>query len=146
LDGTLGRRSNASATRRLRADSREAEPNLTCPFGSYICVVDIDKGTGEVNIRRFVAVDDCGNIINPMIVERADSRRIDQIELGPALYEEIQYDESGNKFQGSFMNYLLPRAMETPNWETDKTCIPSPHHPLGRWASESPRLSEHQRP
>jgi carbon-monoxide dehydrogenase large subunit len=51
--------------------------------------------------------------------------------LGPALYEEMQYDESGNILQGSFMNYLLPTAVETPNWETDKTITPSPHHPLG---------------
>src|SRR5262252_3684433 len=105
-------------------------PNLTFPFGSYICVVDIDKGTGEVKIRRFVAVDDCGNIINPMIVEGQIHGGL-TMGLGPALFEEIQYDESGNILQGSFMNYLLPTAVETPNWETDKTCTPSPHHPLG---------------
>src|SRR5499433_2606505 len=105
-------------------------PNLTYPFGSYICVVDIDKGTGEVKIRRFVAVDDCGNIINPMIVEGQIHGGL-TMGLGPSLYEEIQYDESGNILQGSFMNYLLPTAVETPNWETDKTCTPSPHHPLG---------------
>ena len=105
-------------------------PNLTYPFGSYICVVDIDKGTGEVKVRRFVAVDDCGNIINPMIVEGQIHGGL-TMGLGPALYEEIQYDESGNILQGSFMNYLLPTAVETPNWETDKTCTPSPHHPLG---------------
>src|SRR5215213_4143984 len=105
-------------------------PNLTFPFGSYICVVDIDKGTGEIKIRRFVAVDDCGNIINPMIVEGQIHGGL-TMGLGPALYEEIQYDESGNILQGSFMNYLLPTAVETPKWETDKTCTPSPHHPLG---------------
>ncbi len=105
-------------------------PNLTYPFGSYICVVDIDKGTGEIKVRRFVAVDDCGNIINPMIVEGQIHGGL-TMGLGPALYEEIQYDESGNILQGSFMNYLLPTAVETPNWETDKTCTPSPHHPLG---------------
>ena len=95
-------------------------PNLTYPFGSYICVVDIDKGTGEVKVRRFVAVDDCGNIINPMIVEGQIHGGL-TMGLGPALYEEIQYDESGNILQGSFMNYLIPTAVETPNWETDKT-------------------------
>jgi carbon-monoxide dehydrogenase large subunit len=105
-------------------------PNLTYPFGSYICVVDIDKGTGEVKVRRFVAVDDCGNIINPMIVEGQIHGGL-TMGLGPALYEEIQYDESGNILQGSFMNYLLPTAVETPKWETDKTVTPSPHHPLG---------------
>jgi aerobic carbon-monoxide dehydrogenase large subunit len=105
-------------------------PNLTYPFGSYICVVDIDKGTGEVKVRRFVAVDDCGNIINPMIVEGQIHGGL-TMGLGPALYEEIQYDESGNILQGSFMNYLVPTAVETPNWETGKTVTPSPHHPLG---------------
>jgi carbon-monoxide dehydrogenase large subunit len=105
-------------------------PNLTFPFGSYICVVDIDKGTGEVKIRRFVAVDDCGNIINPMIVEGQIHGGL-TMGLAPALLEEIQYDSDGNIIGGSFMEYLLPTAMETPNWETDKTCTPSPHHPLG---------------
>ncbi len=114
----------------LEAVSYYDPPNLTYPFGSYICVVDIDKGTGEVKVRRFVAVDDCGNIINPMIVEGQIHGGL-AMGLGPALYEEIQYDESGNILQGSFMNYLLPTAVETPNWETDKTCTPSPHHPLG---------------
>ncbi|HJQ70807.1 MAG TPA: aerobic carbon-monoxide dehydrogenase large subunit [Blastocatellia bacterium] len=114
----------------LEAVSYYDPPNLTYPFGSYICVVDIDKGTGEVKVRRFVAIDDCGNIINPMIVEGQIHGGL-TMGLGPALYEEIQYDESGNILQGSFMNYLLPTAVETPNWETDKTCTPSPHHPLG---------------
>jgi carbon-monoxide dehydrogenase large subunit len=105
-------------------------PNLTFPFGSYICVVDIDKGTGEVKIRRFVAVDDCGNIINPMIVEGQIHGGL-TMGLAPALYEEITYDEDGNIRGGSFTDYLLPTAMETPKWETDKTTTPSPHHPLG---------------
>ncbi|MDR7482993.1 MAG: aerobic carbon-monoxide dehydrogenase large subunit [Armatimonadota bacterium] len=105
-------------------------PNLTFPFGSYICVVDIDKGTGEVKIRRFVAVDDCGNIINPMIVEGQIHGGL-TMGLAPALYEEITYDEDGNIRGGSFMDYLLPTAVETPRWETDKTVTPSPHHPLG---------------
>jgi len=105
-------------------------PNLTFPFGSYICVVDIDRGTGEVKIRRFVAVDDCGNIINPMIVEGQIHGGL-TMGLAPALYEEISYDEHGNIRGGSFMDYLLPTAMETPQWELDKTVTPSPHHPLG---------------
>ncbi|MBI2972970.1 MAG: molybdopterin-dependent oxidoreductase, partial [Armatimonadetes bacterium] len=105
-------------------------PNLTFPFGSYICVVDLDKGTGEVKIRRFVAVDDCGNIINPMIVEGQIHGGL-TMGLAPALYEEINYDEDGNIQGGSLMDYLLPTAMETPAWETDKTVTPSPHHPLG---------------
>ena len=105
-------------------------PNLTFPFGSYICVVDIDKGTGQVHVRRFVAVDDCGNIINPMIVDGQIHGGLTQ-GLAPALYEELIYDEAGNILNGSFMDYLLPTAVETPKWETDKTVTPCPHHPLG---------------
>ncbi|MFL5779018.1 MAG: aerobic carbon-monoxide dehydrogenase large subunit, partial [Chloroflexota bacterium] len=105
-------------------------PNLTFPFGSYIAVVDIDKGTGEVKVRRFVAVDDCGNIINPMIV---DGQIHGGLTMGfaPALYEEITYDELGNNLAGTFLDYLLPTAVETPAWEVAKTVTPSPHHPLG---------------
>jgi len=105
-------------------------PNLTYPFGSYICVVDIDKDTGEVKIRRFVAVDDCGTIINPMIVEGQIHGGL-TMGLAPALLEEIHYDENGNMLGGSFMDYLLPTAVETPKWETAKTTTPSPHHPIG---------------
>jgi carbon-monoxide dehydrogenase large subunit len=105
-------------------------PNLTFPFGSYICVVDIDRGTGEVKVRRFVAVDDCGNIINPMIVDGQIHGGLTQ-GIGPALYEEIGYDENGNVFGGSFLDYYVPTAVETPSWETAKTITPSPHHPLG---------------
>ncbi len=105
-------------------------PNLTFPFGSYICVVDIDKTTGQVKIRRFVAVDDCGNIINPMIV---DGQIHGGLTMGfaPALLESITYDELGNNQAGTFMDYLLPTAVETPRWELGKTITPSPHHPIG---------------
>ncbi len=105
-------------------------PNMTYPFGSYIAVVDIDSGTGEVKVRRFIAVDDCGNIINPMIVEGQIHGGL-TMGLAPSLFEEISYDDEGNITGGSFMEYLVPTAVETPNWETDKTVTPSPHHPLG---------------
>ena len=105
-------------------------PNLTFPFGSYICVVDIDKGTGRVNIRRFVAIDDCGNIINPMIVDGQIHGGLN-MGLAPALYEEITYDALGNNMAGTFMDYLIPTAVESPAWETGKTTTPSPHHPIG---------------
>jgi carbon-monoxide dehydrogenase large subunit len=114
----------------LEAVSYYDPPNLTFPFGSYICVVDIDRGTGAVEIRRFVAVDDCGNIINPMIVDGQIHGGL-TMGLAPALFEEIQYDEVGNIQGGSFMDYLVPTAVETPKWETAKTITPSPHHPLG---------------
>jgi len=105
-------------------------PNLTFPFGSYICVVDIDKGTGQVHVRRFVAVDDCGNIINPMIVDGQIHGGL-TMGLAPSLYEQITYDELGNNMAGTFMDYLLPTAVETPAWEVAKTVTPSPHHPFG---------------
>jgi carbon-monoxide dehydrogenase large subunit len=115
-------------------------PNLTFPFGSYICAVDIDRGTGEVKIRRFVAVDDCGTVINPMIVEGQIHGGL-TMGLAPALLEEIQYDENGNIHGGSFMEYLLPTAVETPKWETYRTVTPSPHHPLGaKGVAESPTV------
>jgi len=115
-------------------------PNLTFPFGTYVCVIDIDKGTGEVKVRRFVAVDDCGNIINPMIVEGQIHGGLTE-GLAIAFMQEIAYDESGNVQGGTFMDYLVPTAVETPNWETDKTCTPSPHHPLGaKGVGESPNV------
>ncbi len=115
-------------------------PNLTFPFGSYICVVDIDKGTGEVHIRRFVAVDDCGHIINPLVVEGQIHGGL-AMGLAPALFEEIVYDENGQNLTGTFMDYLLPTAVETPKWELGKTITPSPHHPLGaKGVGESPTV------
>jgi aerobic carbon-monoxide dehydrogenase large subunit len=114
----------------LEAVSYYDPPNLTFPFGSYICVVDIDRGTGQVNVRRFVAIDDCGNIINPMIVDGQIHGGL-TMGLAPSLYEEITYDELGNNMAGTFMDYLLPTALETPAWETGKTTTPSPHHPIG---------------
>jgi carbon-monoxide dehydrogenase large subunit len=114
----------------LEATSYYDPPNLTFPFGSYICVVDIDRGTGEVKIRRFVAIDDCGNIINPMIVQGQIHGGL-TMGMAPALYEEISYDDNGNIQGGSFMDYLVPTAVETPNWETGHTVTPSPHHPFG---------------
>jgi carbon-monoxide dehydrogenase large subunit len=105
-------------------------PNLTFPFGSYICVVDIDRGTGQIKVRRFVAVDDCGVRINPMIVEGQIHGGL-TMGLAPALYEEISYDENGNIYGNNFMDYMLPTAVETPRWETGETVTPSPHHPIG---------------
>jgi carbon-monoxide dehydrogenase large subunit len=105
-------------------------PNLTFPFGSYICVVDIDRGTGDIKVRRFVAIDDCGNIINPMIVQGQVHGGLNQ-GLAPALYEEISYDEEGNISGGSFLDYYVPTSMESPAWETGHTVTPSPHHPFG---------------
>ncbi|MGH9294560.1 MAG: molybdopterin cofactor-binding domain-containing protein, partial [Acidimicrobiales bacterium] len=105
-------------------------PNLTYPFGAYICVVDVDPATGQVKVRRFIAVDDCGPRINPMIVEgQVHGGLADGV--GMALMQVIAFDDDGNCLGGSFMDYLLPTSMECPSWELGETVTPSPHHPLG---------------
>ena len=115
-------------------------PNLTFPFGSYICIVDIDPETAAIKIRRFIAVDDCGTIINPMIVEGQIHGGLTQ-GLAPAMFEELIYDEDGNMLNGSLMDYLVPTAVESPKLETDKTITPSPHHPIGaKGVGESPTV------
>lgn len=105
-------------------------PNLTFPSGAYICVVDIDSETFEIKVRRFVAIDDCGNIINPMIVQGQVHGGLTQ-GIAPAMYEEIIYDDDGNMLNGTLMDYLVPTAVESPSWETGHVITPSPHHPLG---------------
>ena len=115
-------------------------PNLTFPFGAYIAVVDIDRGTGQVKVRDFLAIDDCGTIINPMIVEGQVHGGL-TMGLAPSLYEEIVYDEHGTMLNGTLMDYLLPTSMETPSWKTGNTVTPSPHHPIGaKGVGESPTV------
>jgi len=105
-------------------------PNLTYPFGAYICVADVDPGTGQVTVRRVVAVDDCGVRINPTIVEgQVHGGLADGI--GMALMEVMAFDGDGNHLGASFMDYLLPTSMECPSWELGQTVTPSPHHPIG---------------
>jgi aerobic carbon-monoxide dehydrogenase large subunit len=124
----------------LEATDYYNPPNLTFPFGSYVCVVDIDKGTGEVHVRRFVAIDDCGHIINPLVVEGQVHGGL-TMGLAPALYEEIVYDENGQCLTGTLADYLVPTAVESPKWETGHTITPSPHHPIGaKGVGESPTV------
>jgi len=105
-------------------------PNLTFPFGAYVCVVDVDPGTGQVKVRRFIAVDDCGVRINPMIVEgQVHGGLADGV--GMALMQVMAFDEEGNHLGASFMDYLLPTSLECPSWELGETVTPSPHHPIG---------------
>jgi len=104
--------------------------NLTYPFGAYICVVDIDPGTAVVKVRRFIAVDDCGTRINEMIVEGQIHGGLTD-GIGMALMEFVGFDEHGNCLGGSLMDYLIPTALEVPDWECGTTVTPSPHHPIG---------------
>jgi len=105
-------------------------PNMTYPFGTYAVVVDIDKGTGQVKVKRMVAVDDCGVRINPMIVEGQIHGGLAE-GYGIAFMELITFDSDGNCIGSNFMDYLLPTAWETPKFEMGQTVTPSPHHPLG---------------
>ncbi|HEX9552161.1 MAG TPA: aerobic carbon-monoxide dehydrogenase large subunit, partial [Streptosporangiaceae bacterium] len=114
----------------LDAETVYDPPNLTFPFGAYICVTDVDPGTGEVVVRRFIAVDDCGVRINPMIVEGQIHGGLAD-GIGMALMQAIAFDPEGNCLGGSFMDYLLPTAVECPSWELGATVTPSPHHPIG---------------
>ena len=115
-------------------------PNMTYPFGAYICVVDIDRNTGESTVRRFYALDDCGTRINPMVIEGQVHGGLTEA-FGIAMGQEIVYDEMGNVQGASFMDYFVPTAVETPVWETDFTVTPSPHHPIGaKGVGESPNV------
>ena len=115
-------------------------PNMTYPFGAYICVVDIDKDTGETAVRRFYALDDCGTRINPMVIEGQVHGGLTEA-FGIAMGQEIAYDHLGNVQGASFLDFFLPTAVETPVWETDYTVTPSPHHPIGaKGVGESPNV------
>ena len=124
----------------LEAVSYYDPPNMTYPFGAYICVVDIDVDTGVTDIRRFYALDDCGTRINPMVIEGQVHGGLTEA-LAIAMGQEISYDEIGNVKGASLMDFFLPTAVETPTWETDHTVTPSPHHPIGaKGVGESPNV------
>lgn len=115
-------------------------PNFTFPFGSYICVVDINRYSGETKVRRFYALDDCGTRINPMIIEGQIHGGLTE-GFAVAMGQQLPYDESGNLLGGTLMDYFLPTSVETPHWETDFTVTPSPHHPIGaKGVAESPHV------
>ncbi|HVB57457.1 MAG TPA: xanthine dehydrogenase family protein molybdopterin-binding subunit [Candidatus Acidoferrales bacterium] len=105
-------------------------PNFTFPFGAHIVVTEIDGETGDIKIRRYIAVDDCGNIINPLIVDGQVHGGVAQ-GLGQALWERAVYDENGQLITGELMDYAVPRAHMMPWIENDHTVTPSPVNPLG---------------
>ena len=114
----------------LEAVSYFDPPNFTWPFGAHIAVVEIDADTGAVDLRKYVAVDDCGNIINPMIVDGQIHGGIVQ-GIAQALYEEVVYDDDGNLRSGTLTDYLVPTANEMPEFVLDRTITPSPTNELG---------------
>jgi len=104
--------------------------NFTYPFGCHIAVVEVDKETGKTTLKRMIAVDDVGNVINPMIVEGQIHGGLAQ-GIGQALFEGTIYDENAQLTNGSYMDYCMPRADDLPMFETDRKVTPCPHNPLG---------------
>ena len=114
----------------LEASAFYDPPNFTYPFGAHLAVVELDPETGQIDIRRYVAVDDCGPQINPVIVEGQVHGGVVQ-GIGQALWEGAVYDENGQLLTGSMLDYALPRADRLPDMEVLSTVTPSPHHPIG---------------
>jgi len=124
----------------LEAVSYYDPPNMTYPFGAYICVMEIDADTGEHEIRQFYALDDCGTRINPMVIEGQVHGGLTEA-LAIAMGQEIAYDDLGNCKTGTLMDFFIPTAWETPHYTTDFTETPSPHHPIGaKGVGESPNV------
>ncbi len=105
-------------------------PNFTFPFGAHICVMEVDTETGKAYVRDYFAVDDCGPVINPTIVDGQLHGGLAQ-GIAQALYEGAIYDEDGNLMTGSMVDYMIPGAPELPNFTLDRTVTPSPSNPLG---------------
>ncbi|HET8628096.1 MAG TPA: molybdopterin cofactor-binding domain-containing protein [Thermomicrobiales bacterium] len=114
----------------LEAQSFYDPSNFTWPFGTHIAVVEVDPDTGRVDLQRYVAVDDCGNVINPLLAAGQVQGGITQ-GLAQALYEGAVYDEQGQLVTGSLMDYAVPKAVDVPTYETAHTVTPSPVNPLG---------------
>jgi aerobic carbon-monoxide dehydrogenase large subunit len=104
--------------------------NFTFPFGTHIAVVEIDRETGEIHFERYVAVDDCGKVINPMLVDGQVQGGIVQ-SIGQALYEEVVYDDQGQLVSGTLMDYAVPKAAHVPWMELDRTETPTDVNPMG---------------
>jgi carbon-monoxide dehydrogenase large subunit len=104
--------------------------NFTFPFGTHIAVVEIDRETGEIHFRRYVAVDDCGRVVNPLLVDGQVQGGIVQ-SIGQALYEEVVYDDQGQLVSGTLMDYALPKAAHIPWIELDRTETPTNVNPMG---------------
>jgi carbon-monoxide dehydrogenase large subunit len=115
---------------RLVSESSFEPGNFTFPFGTHICVVEVEPQTGQIGIKKYIAVDDCGKVINPLLVDGQIQGGIVQ-GMGQALFEEVVYDEDGQLLTGSLMNYALPRAADLPRLNLTRTETPTPVNPLG---------------
>src|SRR6201995_1774545 len=104
--------------------------NFVFPFGAHACIVDVDPETGKTKVVRYVAIDDCGNPINPMLIEGQIHGGV-VYGIGQALYEQVAYHDDGQLVSGTFVNYALPTAAEVPSFETDRTVTPSPVNSMG---------------
>jgi carbon-monoxide dehydrogenase large subunit len=114
----------------LEESSFHDPTNFTFPFGAHVCTVEVDPDTGEVSILRYVAVDDVGVVVNPMIVDGQVHGGVAQ-GIGQALYEHAIYDEGGQLITGSMMDYAVPNATQIPTIETARTETPCPHNLTG---------------
>ena len=114
----------------MEASSFFDPKNFTWPAGTHIAVVEVDPDTGDVKLLRFIAVDDVGNVINPMIVDGMVHGGVAQ-GIGQALQEEAVYDDSGQLLTGSMMDYAVPKAEDLPSFEVERTVTPSPSNPMG---------------
>jgi carbon-monoxide dehydrogenase large subunit len=104
--------------------------NFVFPFGAHACIVDVDPETGKASVVRYVAVDDCGNPINPLLIDGQVHGGV-AYGIGQALYERVHYDDEGQLVTGTFVDYAIPTAAEMPMFETDRTVTPSPVNSMG---------------
>jgi aerobic carbon-monoxide dehydrogenase large subunit len=114
----------------LRSEGKYREPDSTFPFGAHVAVVEVDPDTGDVRLLRYVAVDDCGRILNPMLVDGQVHGGLGQ-GIAQALFEEFRFDEAGNPLTGTLATYPMPAASELPSFEIAHTETPTPVNPLG---------------
>jgi carbon-monoxide dehydrogenase large subunit len=121
---------HADGTRGLAAQLDFDQGDATFPFGAHIAVVEVDRETGKVTLLRHIAVDDCGTVINPLLVEGQQHGGV-AAGVSQALYEQVRYDSDGNPLTANFMDYALPSAAEFPSFEVHSTETPTPLNPLG---------------
>ncbi|GAC1659746.1 MAG: molybdopterin-dependent oxidoreductase [Candidatus Elarobacter sp.] len=114
----------------LDATRRFEPPNFVFPFGTHVCMVEVDARSGEVSVLKYLAVDDCGRLLNPMIVEGQVHGGIAQ-GLSQALFEQVVYDERGQLLTGTLMDYAIPHAEQVPHYDLDHTVTPTTVNPLG---------------